>query len=83
MYYEQYVFGETILDNFKIKQQKLRQATEDQKVTGFEIEKRKRTYSYFSRLCKVGDKKLSLFSIIDEINPIVIDNGKKIVVKWN
>ena len=31
MYYEQYVLGEISLDEFKLKQQNLRQAAEDQK----------------------------------------------------
>lgn len=38
MYYEQYVLREISLDEFKIKQQKLRQAAEDQKAIELEIE---------------------------------------------
>lgn len=83
MYYEQYVLGEISLDEFKVKQQKLRQAAEDQKAIELEIEECEQAYRWFSRLCKVRDKELPLSSIVDEINNIVVDAGKKIVVQWS
>ena len=39
MYYEQYILGEITLDEFKVKQQMLRQAAEDQKAMELEIKK--------------------------------------------
>lgn len=82
MYYEQYILGEITLDEFKVKQQKLRQAAEDQKAIELEIKKCEQAYSRFSHLCKVRDKDLPLSTIMSEINNIVVDNGKKIMVKW-
>lgn len=83
MYYEQYVLGEINLDEFKVKQQKIRQAAEHQKAIELEIEEYEQAYSRFLRLCKVRDKGLHLSNIMDQINNIVVDCGKKIVVKWN
>lgn len=83
MYYEQYVLGEITLDEFKVKQQNLRQAAEDQKAIELEIKEHEQAYSRFLWLCKVRDKGLSLSNIMDQINNIVVDSGKKIVVKWN
>ena len=83
VYYEQYVLGEINLDEFKVKQQKLRQAAEDQKAIKLEIEECEQAYSRFSRLCKVRDKELPLLMIIGEIEKIVVDAGKKIVVQWS
>lgn len=83
MYYEQYVLGEITLDEFKIKQQKLRQATEDQKAIELEIEECERVYSQFSLLCKIRDKELPLSMILGEVEKIVVDAGKKIMIKWS
>lgn len=82
MFYEQYILGEISLDEFKVKQQKLRQTAEDQKAIELEIEEYEQTYSRFSRLCKVRDKELPLSIIMSEINNIVVDSGRKIVVQW-
>lgn len=83
MYYEQYVLGEITLDEFKVKQQKLRQAAEDQKEIELKIEECERVYSRFFRLCKVRDKELPLSMIMSEIDKIVVDAGKKIMVQWS
>lgn len=82
MYYEQYVLGEISLDEFKVKQQKLRQAAEDQKAIELETEECEQAYRWFSRLCKVRDKELPLSTIMSEINNIVVDIGRKVVVQW-
>lgn len=82
MYYEQYILGEISLDEFKAKQQKLRQAAEDQKAIKLEIKECEQAYRRFSRLCKVRDKELPLSIIMSEINNIVVEAGKKIVVQW-
>ena len=81
IFYEQYILGEINLDEFKAKQQKLRQAAEDQKAIVLEIEECERAYSRFSCLCKVRDKELPLLTIMSEVNKIVVDAGKKIVVQ--
>ena len=83
IFYEQYILGEISLDEFKAKQQKLRQAAEYQKAIELEIEESERVYSRFSCLCKVRDKELPLSTIMSEINKIVVDAGKKVVVQWN
>lgn len=82
MFYEQYILGEISLDEFKVKQQQLRQAAEEQKAIELEIEKSKQAYTRFSRLCKVRDKELPLSMIVSEINKIVVDAGKEIMVQW-
>lgn len=81
MYYEQYVLGEISLDEFKVKQQKIRQAAEHQKAIELEIKECEQAYSRFSRLCKVRDKGLPLSMIVSEINKIVVDVGKEIMVQ--
>ena len=82
IFYEQYILGEISLEEFKAKQQKLRQAAEYQKAIELEIEESERVYSRFSCLCKVRDKELPLSTIMSEINKIVVDAGKKVVVQW-
>lgn len=82
MYYEQYVLGEITLDEFKVKQQKLRQAAQDQKAIELEIEECEQAYNRFSRLCKIRDKELPLSMIVNEIERIVVDSGRKIMLYW-
>ena len=81
IFYEQYILGEISLDEFKAKQQKRRQAAEDQKAIELETEECEQAYSRFSCLCKVQDKKLLLSTIMSEINKNVVDISKKIVIK--
>ena len=81
MYYEQYILGEISLDEVKAKQQKFRQAVEDQKAIELKIEECEQAYSRFYRLRKVRDKELPISTIMSEINKIVVDTGKKIVVQ--
>ena len=66
-----------------LKQQKIRQAAEHQKAIELEIEEYEQAYSRFLRLCKVRDKELPLSTIMSEINKIVVDTGKKIVIEWS
>lgn len=82
IFYEQYILGEISLDEFKVKQQKLRQAAEDQKAIELEIEECEQVYRRFSHLCKVRDKELPLSTVMSEINKIVVDACKKVVVQW-
>lgn len=82
MYYEQYVLGEISLDEFKVKQQKIRQAAEYQKAIELEIKECEQAYRWFSRLCKVRAKELPLSTIMDEIHNIVVDGGRKIMIYW-
>lgn len=78
------IFLEAIsLNEFKVKQQKLRQAAEEQKAIELEIKECEQAYSRFSCLCKVRDKELPLSIIMSEINKIVVEAGKKIVVQWS
>jgi len=41
-----------------------------------------REYSIFRKFLSVGNKSIPLSEIIDYIDKIVVDPGKKIVVKW-
>lgn len=82
MFYEQYILGEISLDEFKVKQQKHRQAARNQNAIVLEIEECEQVYSRFLRLCKVRDKEFPLSIVMSEINKIVVDAGKKIVVQW-
>ena len=54
--FEQDVLGEINLEEFKVKQQKLRQASKEQKAIEFKIKEYEQVYSRFSRLCKIRDK---------------------------
>ena len=47
MFYEQYILKKISLDKFNVKQQKLRQATEDQKAIELEIKECERAYNRF------------------------------------
>ena len=82
MFYEQYILGKISLEEFKVKQQKIRQAAEHQKAIELEIEECEQVYSRFSRLCKVRDKELPLSTIMDEIHNIIVDGGRKIMIYW-
>lgn len=82
VYYEQYILGKIDLDEYKVRQQKIRQAAEDQKAIELEIEEYEQKYRRFIHLCKVRDRELPLSEIMGEINKIVVDVGRKIVVQW-
>ena len=80
---EQYVQGE-------ISKQELRAALDaahDAKAVLTEVMERKATYDKeydtFCKLLSASDKRIPLNEIIDCIDKIAVDAGKKIVVKWN
>ena len=82
-YYEQYVRGEaskedlrSALDAAHAAKTMLAKATE-QKAT-YDKE-----YSIFRKLLSVGDKRIPLSEVMDCIEKIIVDAGKKIVVKWS
>lgn len=82
VYYEQYILGKIDFDEYKVRQQKIRQAAEDQKAIELEIEAHEQKYRWSSLLCKVNNKELSLSKIMKEIDKITIECGRKIAVKW-
>ena len=82
-HYEQYVRGEinkealrTALDVAHEAKSVLAEAME-QKVAS------EKEYGIFRRLLSASDKRIPLSEIMDCIEKIVVDVGKKIVVKWN
>ena len=82
-HYEQYVRGEinkealrTALDVAHEAESVLAEAME-QKVAS------EKEYRIFRRLLSASDKRIPLSEIMDCIEKIVVDVGKKIVVKWN
>ena len=82
-HYEQYVQGE-------ISKEALRAALDaahKTKAVLAEVTERKaaceKEYSIFRKLLSASDKRISLNEIMDCVEKIVVDVGKKIVVKWN
>lgn len=82
VYYEQYILGKIDFDEYKVRQQKIRQAAEDQKAIELEIEAHEQKYRRFSLLCKVNNKEFSLSEIMKEIDKITIECERKIAAKW-
>lgn len=81
VYYEQYISGKIDFDEYKVRQQKIRQVAEDQKSIELEIEEYEQKYRWIALICKVRERVLPLSAITDEINTIVVDTGRKIVVQ--
>ena len=82
-HYEQYVQGE-------ISKEALRaalDATHEAKAVLAGVTERKaaceKEYSIFRKLLSASDKRISLNEIMDCVEKIVVDVGKKIMVKWN
>lgn len=82
-HYEQYVQGE-------ISKEALRAALDaahETKAVLAEVTERKaaceKEYSIFRKLLSASDKRISLNEIMDCVEKIVVDVGKKIMVKWN
>ena len=82
LYYEQYVMGEITVDEFRAGQEKIRHATEDRRAIEYKIEKCEQEHRQFSRLCEVRDKQLPLSTLMEEIDRITVDTGRKITVQW-
>ena len=82
-HYEQYVQGE-------ISKEALRAALDaahEAKAVLAGVTERKaaceKEYSIFRKLLSASDKRISLNEIMDCVEKIVVDVGKKIMVKWN
>lgn len=82
-YYEKYVQGEArkeelraVLDTANQTKADLIQATERKAV--YEAK-----YTRFCKLLSASNRNVPLSEIVDCIDAVVIDSGKKIVVKWN
>lgn len=82
LYYEQYVMGEITVDEFRAGQEKIRHAAEDRRVIECKIEKCEQEHRQFSRLCEVRDKQLPLSTLMEKIDRITVDTGRKITVQW-
>lgn len=82
LYYEQYVMGEITVDEFRAGQEKIRHAAEDRRAIECKIEKCEQEHWQFSRLCEVRDKQLPLSTLMEEIDSITVDTGRKITVQW-
>ena len=82
-YYEQYVQGEISKEEFRAVQdiasqakETLIQATEDK--VAYE-----KQYAKFRKLLSASSRDVPLGEIMDCVDKIVVDGGRKIVVKWN
>lgn len=82
-YYEQYVQGEISKEEFRAVQdiasqakETLIQATEDK--VAYE-----KQYAKFRKLLSASSRDVPLSEIMDCVDKIVVDGGRKIVVKWN
>ena len=80
--YEQYVQGETDKETLRA----ALDAAHDTKAVLAETSEQKaaydKEYSIFRKLLSASDKSIPLSEIVDCIDKVIVDNGRKIVVKW-
>ena len=81
-HYEKYVQGEISKEEFRIVQDIANQA----RAVLVQATERKtaceKQYAVFRKLLSANSKEIPLSEIMDCINKIIVDNGKKIVVEW-
>ena len=81
-YYEKYVQGEISKEEFRAVQDIANQARD----VLIQVTKRKITYekqyTVFRKLLSASCREIPLSEIMDCIDKVIVDNGKKIVVKW-
>ncbi|MDE7244914.1 MAG: hypothetical protein K2O18_13205 [Oscillospiraceae bacterium] len=81
--YEQYVRGELNKEAFRLA---LDAAHETKAILTEALEQKAaydKKYSIFRKLLSASDKRIPLSEIVDSIDKIVVDTGRKIMVKWN
>ena len=81
-HYEKYVQGEISKEEFRVVQDIANQARD----VLVQVTERKTTYekqyTVFRKLLSASCREIPLSEIMDCIDKVVVDNGKKIVVKW-
>ena len=82
-YYEQYVRGETGKEELRA----ALDAAHEAKAVLAEVTEQKaaydKEYNIFRKLLSASDKSIPLSEIVDCIDKIIVDTGKKIVIKWH
>lgn len=81
-HYEKYIEGEISKEEFRVVQDIANQAKEAlaqavERKTAYETQ-----YAVFRKLLFASSREISLSEIMDCIDKVVVDNGKKIMVKW-
>ncbi len=83
LYYERYIAGEIDRDTFLLEQNKIRNSQEYLETLKSELKICEEEYDRLALLQKASIKQISLVEICGEINRIVVDSGRRVVVKWN
>lgn len=81
-HYEKCILGEINLEEFRAAQALTKEAASKLEIEKSALEKCEQAYQRFVRFRKVSDKELPLSEIIDEINIITVDSGRKIMIQW-
>ena len=74
--------GEIDRVEFGVAQAAMRDASEKLKTVQAELEKYLQEYYRLAKMRRVYDKELPLVDIIDAIDTITVEAGRKIVVQW-
>ncbi len=82
MNYEQYRLGEIDRETYNIRQQKIRNLVNDRKHLEEQIEQCSRKYQKAILLQKASYKEAPLSDVIDQMDRIVVDAGRKVSVQW-
>lgn len=80
-HYEKFIMGEIDRDTFGIAQAAMRDAQRSLSAAQTELEECLQNYRWLMRMQKVCCKDLPLVEIMDEINSITVETGKKVVVQ--
>ena len=81
-HYEKYILCEINLEELRAAQALTKKAASKLEVEKSALEKCDQAHQRFVRFRKVSDKELPLSEIVDEINSITVDSGRKIVIQW-
>lgn len=81
-HYEKYVQGEISKEEFRTVQDIANQAKEDLIQTTESKVAYEKQYAKFRKLLSASSKDVPLSEIMDCIDQITVDEGKRIVVKW-
>ena len=81
-HFERFVMGEIDRVEFGVAQAAMRDASEKLKTVQAELEKYLQEYYRLAKMRRVYDKELPLVDIIDAIDTITVEAGRKIVVQW-
>ena len=81
-HYEEYILGDINLEELRTAQALTKKAASKLEVEKSALEKCEQVYQLFVRFRKVSDKELPLSEIVDEINTLTVDSGRRVTIQW-